>query len=41
MGRLIDDAELRQKLGQQAKADFDDHLNYEHFYAKIRRIYNE
>ena len=41
MGRLIDDADLRQQLGQQAKADFDDHLNYEHYYAKIRRIYNE
>lgn len=41
MGRLIDDAALRQKIGQQAKADFDDHLNYEHFYAKIRCIYND
>ena len=41
MGRMIDDADLRQQLGQQAKADFDDHLNYEHYYAKIRRIYNE
>ena len=41
MGRLIDDTELRRKLGQQAKADFEDHLNYEHFYAQIRRIYNE
>ena len=40
MGRLIDDAAFRQRLGQQAKADFDDHLNYEHFYAKIRNIYN-
>ena len=39
MGRLIDDTQLRQKLGQQAKTDFDDHLNYEHYYAKICRIY--
>ena len=41
MGRLIDDTQLRQKLGQQAKTDFDDHLNYEQYYAKICRIYNE
>ena len=39
MGRLIDDADLRQKLGSQAKADFEDHLNYEHFYAEIKTIY--
>lgn len=39
MGRLIDDAPLRQKLGTQAKADFDDHLNYEHFFSQIRRLY--
>lgn len=41
MGRLIDDAQLRQQLGHQAKADFDDHLNYEHFYAQIKKIYVE
>ena len=40
MGRMIDDDELRRKLGKQAKADFDDHLNYEHFYAEIRKIYD-
>ncbi len=40
MGQLIDDASLRQKLGQQAKADFDDHLNYDHFYALIKQIYD-
>lgn len=39
MSRLIDDADLRQKLGSQAKADFEDHLNYEHFYAQIKTIY--
>jgi len=41
IGRLIDDAALRQQLGRQAKADFDDHLNYEHFYAQIRKIYDK
>lgn len=40
MGRMIDDADLRQQLGRQAKADFDDHLNYEHYYAQICKIYN-
>ena len=38
--RLTEDADLRQRLGQQAKADFDDHLNYEHFYAQIKTIYD-
>lgn len=37
--RMISDANLRQQLGRQAKADFDDHLNYEHYYTQIRRIY--
>ena len=41
MGRLIDSAALRQQLGRQAKADFDDHLSYEHFYEKIKNIYTE
>ena len=39
IGRLIDDAGLRHRLGRQAKADFDDHLSYEKFYAQIRTIY--
>jgi len=39
MMQLVADADLRQRLGQQAKADFDDHLNYEHFYSQIRKIY--
>jgi glycosyltransferase involved in cell wall biosynthesis len=39
MARLIDDAPLRQRLGQQAKADFDDHLNYAHYYAQIKTVY--
>ena len=36
---LLHDKEMRLQLGCQAKADFDDHLNYEHFYSQIRRIY--
>ncbi len=41
MARLVDDAALRQRLGLQAKADFDDHLNYDHYYEQIKRIYEE
>ncbi len=41
MARLIDDDTLRQQLGAQAKADFLDHLSYEHFYEKIKTIYSE
>lgn len=41
MARMVDDATLRQRLGQQAKADFDDHLNYDHYYQQIKRIYEE
>lgn len=41
MRRLIEDANLRQRLGRQAQADFDDHMNYEHFYKKISQIYSD
>ena len=40
MARLVDDVVLRQRLGQQAKADFDDHLNYTHYYEQIKRVYS-
>ena len=39
MGRLVEDTALRQRLGQQAKADFDDHLNYAHYYAQMKEVY--
>ena len=39
MRSLITDAKLREKLGHQAKVDFDDHMNYEHFYAQLCKIY--
>jgi glycosyltransferase involved in cell wall biosynthesis len=41
LNRLTTDAALRQRLGQQAKADFDDHLNYDHYYEQIKKIYEE
>ncbi len=37
--RLIDDAQLRGRMGLQAKADFDSHLNYSHFYQKMTDLY--
>ncbi len=40
MGKLIDNSSLRERIGQQAKKDFDDRLNYEHFFNKIRRLYD-
>lgn len=40
IARLVDDAALRLRLGQQAKADFDDHLNYAHFYDQIKTVYD-
>ena len=39
MARLVDDVVLRQRLGQQAKADFDDHLNYAHYYEQMKEVY--
>jgi glycosyltransferase involved in cell wall biosynthesis len=41
MARMIDDTDLLQRLGKQAKIDFDDHLNYEHFYSQISKIYDQ
>lgn len=41
MERLIDNPDLRERLGKQAKIDFDDHLNYEHFYSQIKKIYGD
>ncbi len=38
---LLQNKDLRQQLGAQAKADFDNHLSYEHFYAQIRTIYDD
>ena len=40
MRQLIDDVSQRQQMGQQAKADFYDHMHYDHFYAKMQKIYN-
>ena len=37
--KLLRDPALRQQLGTQAKADYDDHLNYESYYKRMREIY--
>ena len=37
---LLDDSEMRQRLGKQAKTDFDNELSYEHFYAKMKNVYD-
>lgn len=40
LGKLIDDADLRSRLGVQAKTDYVEKLNYEHFYQLIKNIYD-
>lgn len=37
--KLLRNPALRQQLGAQAKADYDDHLNYESYYKRMREIY--
>lgn len=40
LARLVDDEPLRSRLGRQAAADFNDSLNYEHFYQQIKKLYD-
>ena len=40
MMRLIDHADLRRQLGQQAQADFNDTLSYDHLYSQIHSLYD-
>lgn len=39
MSVLINDAEKRQQMGMKAKEDFFDHMDYEHFYVQIKKLY--
>jgi len=39
MARLIDDADLRHRLGRQAQADFMAQLHYDHFYRQVKAFY--
>ena len=41
INHLIDDPKARQRIGNQAKIDFDSDLNYDIFYDKITRLYND
>ena len=38
---LVNDRELINRMGRQAKRDFDTHLNYESFYHKITSLYSQ
>ena len=37
--KLLRNPALRQQLGAQAKADYNDHLDYESYYKRMREIY--
>ena len=37
--KLLHNKNLCKKLGAQAKADFNDHLNYENYYNRMSKIY--
>lgn len=39
MRSLISDSSMRERLGKQAKADFEEGMNYESFYQKIQVLY--
>jgi len=39
MAVMINDAERRHEMGVRAKEDFFDHMDYEHFYAQISKLY--
>ena len=39
MRRLTTDTDLRHRLGLQAKADYDHHLTYDHFYSQMQHLY--
>lgn len=38
--RLIDDRELRNRIGAQALADYNQHLGYDAFYARMTNLYD-
>lgn len=38
---LIDDPQLRNRIGRQAHLDFNDHLNYDTFYKQMTNMYND
>lgn len=39
MSQIISNAEKRVKMGEKAKADFFDHMDYEHYYRQIKKLY--
>lgn len=36
---LVNDADKRKMMGQKAKEDFFDHMDYEYFYGQIKKLY--
>jgi glycosyltransferase involved in cell wall biosynthesis len=40
LNTLCNDRELAQRMGRQAKHDFDTRLNYDNFYHKITALYS-
>ncbi len=41
INKLITDKATRNRIGQQAQLDFNDHLNYDIFYKQITSMYND
>ena len=41
MKSLIDNPDMRQRIGCRAQADFEQHLNYDIFYERITGIYRD
>lgn len=39
MSLLINDADRRKAMGENAKADFFDHMDYEYYYTQIKALY--
>ena len=38
--RLIEDSDLRNRIGAQALADYNQHLGYDAFYARMTNLYD-
>lgn len=41
MSQLINNAEQRKTMGENANVDFFDHMDYEHYYKQIKALYGE
>ena len=41
MARFIDDPGARQAMGERARIDFFDHMDYDYFYNQIKQLYGD